>query len=50
MDNLLEPEVKDVKDEKDVLAPHIHGSLVEIVVMDHQILFWPEFSGLSDEM
>lgn len=48
MDNLLEPEVIEIQ--KDVLAPHIHGSLVEIVVMDHQILFWPEFSGLSDEM
>jgi len=43
MDHLLEPEV--IESQKD-----IHESLVEIVVMYQQILFWPEFSGLSDEM
>lgn len=49
MDHLLEPEV--TERQTDVLqAPHIHESLVEIVVMDQQILFWPKFSGLSDEM
>lgn len=35
---------------KDVLAPHFHESYVETVGMDQQILLWPKFSGLSDEI